>query len=79
MVQTRRSAKKPVKIPLIQTTIKENRVGKWKNTQNNLDRCKIWVQQQKKEKKEKVQPDDLNSNESDDEVRDLNLASISVS
>lgn len=45
---------------------------------HNLDRCKDWIQQQKREKL-KVQLDDLDSNESDDETaRDINLATISV-
>lgn len=44
----------------------------------NLDRCKDWIQQQKREKL-KVQLDDLDSNESDDETaRDINVAPISV-
>lgn len=78
MVQTRRSTQKPaIKKPLVKTIAKENNVGKRKKLQNNLDRCKNWIQQQKKEKL-KVQPEDLDSNESDEEQRDLNLAAISV-
>lgn len=49
-----------------------------KKLTQNLDRCKIWIQQQKREKL-KVQLDELDSNDSaDDEARDVNLAAISV-
>lgn len=84
MVQTRRqnTTRKSIKQPKSnKTPIKkeENRViGKQrKKTTHNLDRCKDWIQQQKREKL-KVQIDDLDSNESDDESRDINLATISV-
>lgn len=49
-----------------------------KKLAQNLDRCKDWIQQQKREKL-RVQLDDLDSNDSaDDEARDINLAAISV-
>lgn len=77
MVRTRRSTQKPeIKTP-IKTISKENNVGKRSKLQNNLDRCKNWIQQQKKEKI-KIELEDLDSNESDEEQRDLNLATISV-
>lgn len=74
MVQTRRSTQKtPIK-----SIAKENSgIGKKKIQKNNNDRCKIWIQQQKKEKL-KIQPDDLDSDESDEETREINLANISV-
>lgn len=81
MVQTRRSTQKPIKADLkspIKTITKEKNCGNKRNKlKNNLDRCKNWIQQQKKEKL-KVQLDDLDSNESDEEARDINLAAISV-
>lgn len=80
MVQTRRSTQKPIKNEIqspIKTITKANNCGKRKKSKNNLDRCKNWIQQQKKEKL-KVQLDDLDSNESDEEARDINLATISV-
>lgn len=77
MVQTRRSAQKFVDKTPNKANVRKNRVGKKNKTQFNLDRCKNWIQQQKKEKL-KVQPDDLESNESDEEARDINLAAISV-
>lgn len=77
MVQTRRSTQKSVDKTPIKLTLKENKVGKKKKSQINLDRCKNWIQQQKKEKL-KFQPDELESNESDEETRNLNLASIPV-
>lgn len=49
-----------------------------KKLAHHLDRCKDWIQQQKREKL-KVQLDDLDSNDSaEDEARDINLATISV-
>lgn len=80
MVQTRRSNRKPKK-PIFTTPIKakkkDDALGKKKKLKNNLDRCKNWILQQKKEKL-KVQLDDIGSDESDEEVRDINLAPISV-
>lgn len=53
--------------------------GAVKKLAHNLDRCKDWIQQQKREKL-RIQIDDIDSNESpDDEARDINLATISVS
>lgn len=80
MVQTRRSTQKPIKTEFespVKTITKENAAGKQKKIKNNLDRCKNWIQQQKKEKL-KVQLDDLDSNDSDEETRDINLPAISV-
>ncbi|XP_055327012.1 histone H4 transcription factor [Sitodiplosis mosellana] len=76
MVRTRRSTQKSAIQTPIKTITKEKNVGKRSKLQNNLDRCKNWIQQQKKEKL-KIEPDDLDSNESDEEQRDLNLAAIS--
>lgn len=74
MVQTRRATRKSV----IQTNNfkKENNVGKRKKIQSTLDRCKHWIQQQKKEKV-KVEPEELDSNESDDEHK-VDLSAVSV-
>lgn len=77
MVQTRRSTQKTVNKTPIKLTVKENRARTKKKSQFNLDRCKNWIQQQKKEKL-KIQPDELESNESDEEARNLNLATITV-
>lgn len=77
MVQTRRSTKKPTSQTPVKTITRKNNVGKRKKLQNNLDRCKNWIQQQKKEKL-KIQPEELDSNESDEEQRDPNLTAISV-
>lgn len=78
MVQTRRSTQKPVGKTPIKTIAKDNNsIGKKKKQKSSNDRCKLWVQQQKKEKL-KFQPDDLDSNESDDEAREINLLSIPV-
>lgn len=78
MVRTRRSTQKPeIKTP-VKTISKENNAGKRNKLQSNLDRCKNWIQQQKKEKIKIEDPEDLDSNESDEERRDLNLATISV-
>lgn len=81
MVQTRRSTQKPIKNDFktpAKTITKENSIAKRNKSKNNLERCKDWIQQQKKEKL-KVQIDDIDSNESDEETRDINLAAISVS
>lgn len=77
MVQTRRGTQKSVSKTPIKTIAKENGVRKKKTQKNHNDRCKIWIQQQKKEKL-KFQPDDLDSNESDEETREINLSNISV-
>lgn len=79
MVQTRRSTKKPIAKVNIKTKkiAPEKKVGKRKKVQNNLDRCKNWIQQQKKEKL-KVQPEELNSTELDDEERNPDLDAVSV-
>lgn len=78
MVQTRRSTQKPGTKTANKTITKDNAVGKKKTQNANNDRCKLWVQQQKKEKL-KFQPDNLDSNsESDEETRELNVANISV-
>lgn len=81
MVQTRRSTQKPIKNDFkspARTITKENSIATRNKLKNNLERCKDWIQQQKKEKL-KVQVDDIDSNESDEETRDINLAAISVS
>lgn len=75
MVQTRRS--KTANKTAVKEIKPEKLVRKTKKSQNNWDRCKDWIQQQKKEKI-KVQPEELDSNDSDEEQRDLNLAPISV-
>lgn len=79
MVQTRHGTQKKSNKTPVKTIKKEqpNNVVR-KKLQNNLDRCKNWIQQQKKEKIKSIQPEDLNSNESDDERRDINLAAIPV-
>lgn len=77
MVQTRRGTQKSVSKTPIKTIAKENGVRKKKTQKSHNDRCTIWIQQQKKEKL-KFQPDDLDSNESDEETREINLSNISV-
>lgn len=78
-MQTRRSTKKPIAKLNIKTKkiAPEKNVGKRKKVQNNLDRLKNWIQQQKKEKL-KVQPEDLNSTELDDEERNPDLDAVAV-
>lgn len=78
MVQTRRRTQQTTTKSPIKAIAKEScTIGKKKTQKNNNDRCKLWVQQQKKEKL-KFQPDELDSNDSDDETREINLANISV-
>lgn len=78
MVQTRRRTQQiTTKSPIKAIAKESSTIGKKKTQKNNNDRCKIWVQQQKKEKL-KFQPDELDSNDSDEETREINLANISV-
>lgn len=77
MVQTRRSTQKAISKTPEKKIIKETSIGRRKKLKTNLERCKNWIQQQKKEKL-KVQLDELDSNESDEEARDINLGAISV-
>lgn len=78
MVKTRLSTKKPSRSsPLENKKLRsENGVQNEKKNSKNMDRCKNWIQQQKKEKL-KFQLEELNSDDSDDE-RQIRLDSISV-
>lgn len=77
MVKTRFASKKTSRAISSKRLTKEDVLGKASKSTKNLDRCKIWIQQQKKEKL-KYQPDELNSDNSDDESPNIRLESITV-
>lgn len=79
MVKTRlntrksaRGAAKPKKSVKVQETGDANQ-----STKSAIERCKNWIQQQKKEKLQ-YEPDEINSEESDDEARQMRLETIPV-
>lgn len=78
MVKTRLSTKKPSRSSSSENKKlrSENSVQNEKKNSKNMDRCKNWIQQQKKEKL-KFQLEELNSDDSDEE-RQIRLDSVSV-
>lgn len=78
MVKTRLSKKKPSRSlpPENKKLRSKNAVQNEKNNSKNVDRCKNWIQQQKKETL-KFQLEELNSDDSDEE-RQMRLDSASV-
>lgn len=78
MVKTRLSTKKPSRSlpPENKKLRSENAVQSEKKNSKNMDRCKNWIQQQKKEKI-KFQLEELNSDDSDEE-RQMRLDLVSV-
>lgn len=79
MVKTRLSTKKPSRSlpPENEKKLRsENGVQNEKKNSKNFDRCKNWIQQQKKEKL-KLQLEELNSDDSDEE-RQMRLDAVSV-
>lgn len=77
MVKTRLSTKKNVRTSPVKKLRKDNVVKKEKKNIENFDRCKRWIQQQKKEKP-KCQPDELNSDESDEERQQNRLDTVII-
>lgn len=78
MVKTRlntrksaRAAAKPKK------SIKAQETGDANQSKSAIERCKNWIQQQKKEKLQ-YEPDEINSEDSDDEARQMRLETIPV-
>lgn len=78
MVKTRLSTKKPSRSspPESKKLRSENAVQNEKKNSKNSDRCKNWIQQQKKEKL-KIQLEELHSDDGDEE-RQMRLDSVSV-
>lgn len=78
MVRTRSVTKKTTRTPVKKKVIKSEDLGDdSKPTKSTTDRCKNWILQQKKEKL-KYQPDEINSEASDDETPEMRMETISV-
>lgn len=78
MVRTRSVTKKTTRTPAKKKSTKTEELGdEDKKTKGSIERCKNWIQQQKKEKL-KYQPDEINSEDSEDETPEMRLETISV-
>lgn len=78
MVKTRSITKKSTRTPAKKKSAKSAIVPESASTKSSTERCQNWIQQQKKEKL-RYQPDELNSEGSDDETPEMRLDAISVS